>query len=58
MTRYLNACAENGGKATQNIDPFLPWLMNDERRAELARPYPSPDQPAALTESVPILDSS
>ena len=58
LTRYLNACAENGGKAPQNIDPFLPWLMNDERRAELARPYPSQAPPALPTEPVPILDSS
>ncbi len=58
LTCYLNACAENGGKAPQNIDPFLPWLMDDERRAELARPYPAQAPPAPPTEPVSMLDSS
>jgi len=58
LTRYLNACAENGGKAPQNIDPFLPWLMDDERRVELARPYPSQAPPALPKEPILVLDSS
>ncbi len=58
LTLYLIACAENGSKSPQHIDPFLPWLMDDERRAELARPYPAPAHPPPPTESVPILDSS
>ncbi len=58
LTLYLIACAENGGKPPQNIDPFIPWLMDDERRAELARPYPAQAPPAPPTEPVSILDSS
>ncbi|MCP3891426.1 MAG: transposase, partial [Desulfobulbaceae bacterium] len=38
---YLTACADNGGQAPQNIDPFLPWSMDAARRAALSRPYPS-----------------
>jgi transposase len=55
---YLNACANNGGKAPHNIDPFLPWLMDEAQRAELTRPYPSQAPPASGTEAVPIHDSS
>jgi len=52
---YLQACADNGGKAPRNIEPFLPWSMDEERRAKLSRPYPPPASP---TERVPIHDSS
>ena len=58
LMRYLQACADNGGKAPHNIEPFLPWLMDDARRAELTRPYPSQAPPASRTESVAIHDSS
>jgi transposase len=52
---YLTACAENGGKAPRNIDPFLPWMMDEARRAELTRPYPSQAPPASTpTEPIPI----
>jgi len=58
LTLYLNACAENGGQAPRNIDPFLPWSMDEQRRTALYRPYPSQAPPASHTESVPIQDSS
>ena len=58
LTLYLNACAENGGKAPENIDPFLPWLMDEARRAELTRPYPSYAPPDQSPEPPPIHDSS
>ncbi len=58
LMRYLNACAHNGGKAPRNIDPFLPWMMGEARRAELTRPYPSQAPPASRTDSVPIHGSS
>jgi len=54
---YLTACAQNGGQTPQNIDSFLPWLMDEEQRAELTRPcsaYP----PIKPTKPVPINDSS
>jgi transposase len=40
LTRYLQACADDGGKAPRNIEPFLPWSMDETRRAELIQPYP------------------
>jgi len=58
LMRYLNACANNAGKAPQNIDPFLPWMMGEARRAELTRPYPSQAPPASGIDSLPIHDSS
>lgn len=29
---YLEACARNGGKAPENLDPFLPWKWSVEKR--------------------------
>jgi transposase len=58
LTRYLQACADNGGKAPRNIEPFLLWSMDEARRAELTRPYPSQAPPASRTDSVPIHDRS
>jgi transposase len=52
---YLTACAENGASAPQEIDPFLPWAMDETRRTALRRPYPSRAPPA---EPTPIRDSS
>ena len=34
---YLRACARNGGRAPENLDPWLPWRMSAQRRAELSR---------------------
>ena len=59
LTHYLHACADNGGKAPRNIEPFLPWSIDEARRAELIRPYPPHAPPAASpTEPVPLHDSS
>ena len=55
---YLTACAEHGGRAPQRIDPFLPWSMQEARRAALSRPSPSRAPAAAPTELPSILDSS
>jgi hypothetical protein len=55
---YLQACAENGAGAPQDIDPFLPWAMDETRRAALGRPSPSRSPPALPAEPVPIDDSS
>ena len=51
LTLYLNACADNGGQPPRDLDPFLPWRMEEPRRAQLSRPYPCrgpPDSPTAL----------
>ena len=55
---YLTACAENGASAPQDIDPFLPWAMDEPRRTALSRPYPSRALPAAPAEPTPIRDSA
>ncbi len=36
LTRFLESCAENGGRAPVDLDPFLPWKMSEDRRRELA----------------------
>jgi transposase len=38
LRSYLTACAENYGKAPENLSPFLPWEMNEKRRYELSKP--------------------
>ena len=36
---YLTACAENQGKAPEDLSSFLPWTMDAERRLELSKPF-------------------
>jgi transposase len=36
LTWYLESCAENGGQAPSDINPFLPWKMSVEKHRELA----------------------
>ena len=36
LTWYLTSCAEAGGKAPEDIQPFLPWNLSADRRAALA----------------------
>ena len=43
---YLSACAQNGASPPTDIDPFLPWAMDETRRAALSRPYPCRAPPA------------
>ena len=38
LQEYLNACANNGGKAPPDITTFLPWCMSEDRRIQLAKP--------------------
>ena len=35
LTWFLTSCAENGGRAPSDIDPFLPWKMSVEKRREM-----------------------
>jgi transposase len=42
LTWYLESCAVAGGKAPQDIQPFLPWNLSDERRAALAMQATTP----------------
>ena len=39
---YLAACARNDRQAPADLGPWLPWRMDDARRAELSRPPPRP----------------
>jgi transposase len=36
LTWFLQSCAEHGGQAPGDIDPFLPWNMSEEKRREMA----------------------
>lgn len=42
---YLESCAEAGGRAPEDIRPFLPWNLSDERRAALAMQTTIPAAP-------------
>jgi len=42
LTAYLNACADNGRKAPQEMAPFLPWSMDEARRAYSHQPTNRP----------------
>ena len=35
---YLQACAANAGEAPANLDPWLPWAMDDARLERLRHP--------------------
>ena len=38
LRSYLTACAENHGKAPENLSSFLPWEMDEGRRHQLSKP--------------------
>jgi len=38
LRSYLTACAENHGKAPDDLSPFLPWEMDENRRYQLSKP--------------------
>ncbi len=42
LTWYLESCAAAGGKAPDDIQPFLPWNLSAERRAALSEQATSP----------------
>jgi transposase len=47
LTAYLEACAEAGGRATDDVERFLPWNLNHEQRRAWA-----------CDEEVPTSDTS
>lgn len=51
LSAYLGACAENAGKAPQQLAPFLPWSMDESRRAKLSAPLPSATSPTSRPSS-------
>jgi transposase len=42
LTWYLESCAAAGGKAPEDIQPFLPWNLSPERHAALAERTTTP----------------
>jgi len=42
LTWHLESCAAAGGKAPEDVQPFLPWNLSDERRVTLGAPAPAP----------------
>jgi transposase len=38
LREYLSACANNGGRSPEDINDFLPWYMNKERKEYLSKP--------------------
>ena len=44
LSAYLQACADSGSQAPQDINEFLPWFMDEARlttmRARAPRPLP------------------
>jgi hypothetical protein len=45
LTWYLENCDAAGGKAPDDIQPFLPWNFSSERRAALTMPATIPTAP-------------
>ena len=43
LTWYLQACAEAGSAAPQDITPFLPWNLSPKQRTALAATPQTPD---------------
>ncbi len=43
LTAYLNACAENGGKAPDDAAQWLPWNLSEEQRHRFQVRSPSSD---------------
>jgi transposase len=45
LTWFLQSCAENGGRAPEDVTPFLPWQLSAAQRAALTLdpPQSSPD---------------
>ena len=42
LTWYFESCAAAGGKAPEDIQPFLPWNLSDARRSALGVPDTAP----------------
>ena len=38
LEAWLEACAENGGQPPDDLSPWLPWTMSEERRREFMTP--------------------
>jgi transposase len=45
LTAYLQACAQNGNSAPDDLQNFLPWSMDPKRLEEFGRSGPIPPVP-------------
>jgi len=36
---YLSACAQNQGQVPEDLSPFLPWKMDEQRREQFSKPF-------------------
>ena len=41
LVAYFEACARAGGEVPPNLEQWLPWNLEEERRQDLSRPAPS-----------------
>ncbi|MEA1971574.1 MAG: IS66 family transposase [Thermodesulfobacteriota bacterium] len=39
LRSYMTACAQNHGKAPEDLSAFLPWEMDKDRRHQLSKPW-------------------
>ena len=37
LTAYLQACAQAGGKAPEDVDQWLPWNLSAEQKKDMAQ---------------------
>jgi transposase len=49
---YLQACADNGNRAPTDLDPFLPWAMDEARLAAMRA------VPASASARIEVCDTS
>lgn len=52
LTTYLQACAENGGKAPADITAFLPWSLADVPISKRPKPPPARPPPVVVQEAM------
>jgi transposase len=48
---FLDACANAGGNAPRDIQPFLPWNLTPQQRQSMAQPIPVQGSPHAFDGS-------
>ena len=48
MLDYLDACADNRGGPPERLDPWLPWLMDEDRKQERRGPPSANTAPTVL----------
>ena len=51
LSAFLQACADNGNRAPQDITPFLPWTMDEARLAAMRACVPARSRPEGIDTS-------